>query len=370
MAVIAERLLAAGYEVTLFGKPLPDLARLGRVLNVNLEKCSVAIGDQAMPGPLLWLARVSPRIARFIHGRRAFNFARGYDLLVYITGDIPPACPAERGILFVQFPYNADESIRLDDNGHPLRAADREKLRRIASWDATLCPSGHVGRWIEKRWTVSPEVVYPPAEIQGIVSTEKTNTILTVGRFYATGPIKKHAVMVQAFRDMCDEGLTGWKLIVAGGTHPRKDHQEYFRNIVKMSEGYPIDIRNDLTFSEVGAFYQQASIYWHATGCGEDPCTKPELFEQFGMTIVEAMACGAVPVVINGGGPAEIVQDGVSGHLFDTPAQLKQRTLNLINNLHDLEELRDNAIKRAADFNRNRFETEIDRIISEVSDRN
>lgn len=363
MAVIAERLLLAGYSVTLFGNPLPDITRLGKVLNVSLENCRVAPGDQAMSRALKNLAVFSPRLARFIHGRNAFSFAKGYDLLVYITGDIPPSCPSNRGILFVQFPYNAEESIRLDSTGKPLRPADREKLRRIRSWDSLICPSSFVKGWIEKRWSVSPEVVYPPAEISGLTASEKSNTILTVGRFYATGPIKKHAVMVQAFREMCDTGLKDWKLVIAGGTHPREDHQEYFRGIVRMSEGYPIEVKHDLSFNEVLPLYREASIYWHATGSGENPESRPELFEQFGMTIVEAMACGAVPVVINGGGPAEIVQNGLNGFVWDNPSQLQNSTFELIKHPHKLEDLRNNAILRAAQFDRSRFESDIDRII-------
>ena len=48
--------------------------------------------------------------------------------------------------------------------------------------------------------------------------------------------------------------------------------------------------------------------------------------EHFGITTVEAMAAGCVPVVINKAGQREIVEDGVSGFLWNTWGELKDRT--------------------------------------------
>ena len=60
--------------------------------------------------------------------------------------------------------------------------------------------------------------------------------------------------------------------------------------------------------------FAESSIYWHASGFGEDEQRTPERFEHFGITVVEALAAGAVPIVYGAGGPAEIVQDGVHGY--------------------------------------------------------
>jgi glycosyltransferase involved in cell wall biosynthesis len=75
---------------------------------------------------------------------------------------------------------------------------------------------------------------------------------------------------------------------------------------------------------------QSAKIYWHATGFAEDETTHPERMEHFGITTVEAMAAGCVPVVINKGGHPEIIQHGVNGFLWNTREELKQYTTVLI----------------------------------------
>ena len=53
--------------------------------------------------------------------------------------------------------------------------------------------------------------------------------------------------------------------------------------------------------------YKLAKIYWHASGFGEDLETHPEKAEHFGITTVEAMINGLVPIVIDAGGQKEIV---------------------------------------------------------------
>ena len=69
-----------------------------------------------------------------------------------------------------------------------------------------------------------------------------------------------------------------------------------------------------------------ASVFWSATGYGEDEQRNPWASEHFGMTTVEAMAGGCVPVVIDRAGQKEIVREGVDGYRWSTPEELVART--------------------------------------------
>ena len=91
---------------------------------------------------------------------------------------------------------------------------------------------------------------------------------------------------------------------------------------------------------------------------------QPERFEQFGMTVVEAMAAGAVPLVFGGGGPAEIVRDGVDGFLWRDATELKRRTLELISRPDLLASCRASATVRSSEFSREKFESAIDAVIA------
>ena len=63
-----------------------------------------------------------------------------------------------------------------------------------------------------------------------------------------------------------------------------------------------------------------ASIYWHATGFGTSEQMQPSKQEHFGMSIVEAMSAGAVPIAFDAGGPRETVDPGANGYLWSAPS--------------------------------------------------
>jgi glycosyltransferase involved in cell wall biosynthesis len=74
----------------------------------------------------------------------------------------------------------------------------------------------------------------------------------------------------------------------------------------------------------------EAMVYWHAAGYGEPADSHPERMEHFGISTVEAMAAGCVPVVINRGGQPEIVEHGVSGFVWETLDELIGYTSRLL----------------------------------------
>ena len=76
-----------------------------------------------------------------------------------------------------------------------------------------------------------------------------------------------------------------------------------------------------------------AAIYWHASGYGADATRHPERFEHFGITVVEAMAAGAVPLVYGAGGPAEIVTHGANGCHWHDLGELASLTARLARDL-------------------------------------
>ena len=89
---------------------------------------------------------------------------------------------------------------------------------------------------------------------------------------------------------------------------------------------------------------------------------RPSLSEGFGNSFVEAMAAGAVPIVIGKAGPAEIIQDKKTGFLWQTLDDLEQLSVKLIQDEKLREQISRNAIKKAKDFGLDKFESEILRL--------
>jgi glycosyltransferase involved in cell wall biosynthesis len=77
--------------------------------------------------------------------------------------------------------------------------------------------------------------------------------------------------------------------------------------------------------------------------------------EHFGIAVVEGMAFGCVPLVVDNGGPADIVEDGISGLHYCTQHELAQKTSELLRDKRRLDELRVGALKRAAVFSKEVF---------------
>jgi glycosyltransferase involved in cell wall biosynthesis len=87
--------------------------------------------------------------------------------------------------------------------------------------------------------------------------------------------------------------------------------------------------------------------------------------EHFGISTVEAMGAGAVPIVINAGGQKEIVEDGVQGFLWDSLDDLKKKTLRLIQDPSLLERMSEKSKEKAKKFAGNRFEKQVMEIFNE-----
>ena len=194
----------------------------------------------------------------------------------------------------------------------------------------------------------------------------KRNVILNVGRFFSGSHNKKHGVMIDAFKKLCDGGLKGWELHMVGGVAPGAVHAEYLERVKRKAQGYPVFLHTDAPFDELKRLYEEASIYWHASGHGENENRNPIRFEHFGITTVEAMAAGAVPVVIAKAGQLETVEHGKSGFLWNNLTELQEYTLKVATDAELREALKQRGIVRARDFDNEHFKRRLLQLIEAI----
>ncbi len=172
--------------------------------------------------------------------------------------------------------------------------------------------------------------------------------------------------MIEVFKEMVDNGLAGWELELAGGSTAGQAHEDYLQQLFRAAQGYPIRIRADLAYDDLIKLYGESAIYWHATGYGEDEAAEPVKMEHFGITTVEAMASGCVPIVIARGGQPEIVQDGMSGLLWETKDEFKSQTLRVARDPALLERLSRGALESSRAYDFKHFEARLGELLARV----
>ncbi len=251
-----------------------------------------------------------------------------------------------------------------DETGYAAMLLGRT-LPAARSYDLLLANSRYTEQWINRRWGLRSDVLYPPVELD-LPTGPKQRAILSVGRFFAGSHNKKHLPMIEAFKALCDTGLRGWEFHLVGGCdEAMPEHQAYLDHLRAESEGYAIIFHVNASFDILRTLYATARIFWHATGFGEDEQRDSEAFEHFGITTVEAMAAGCVPVVIGKGGQVEIVEPGRSGLLWTTLAELQSHTRTLIEDTGQWQRMSHAAQERSRGFGMDRFRAEVRAVVEQ-----
>ena len=265
-------------------------------------------------------------------------FTKRYDVFYYLTDGSFFSSQARYNVTHIQVPIP-----------NPIHGAIA-KLK-FAPWKTRIANSEFTQKNVERLWDINVQYVHRvPVQIDSFSPGEKENVILSVGRFFTGLHEKKHHILIQAFRTLYKQGYPNWSLVLAGAVDPGEENQHYVKQLRALSKGLPVTFVPDAPFSTLVSLYAKASLYWHAAGFGENELVHPERFEHFGITTVEAMASGCVPIVVNGGGQREIIKDGVNGENFNSIEELVEKTKALIHNSK-----RRNMMARKARFDSEQF---------------
>ncbi len=238
----------------------------------------------------------------------------------------------------------------------------------LNSYHVICANSEFTRKWIKQYWDRDSQILYPPVEIDAFQPADKRNIILAVGRIFAGSHNKKHLPMIEAFKRMTRAGLLGWEFHIVGSVPPEAVHQDYLKRIRSAAQGFPIQVHTDVPFDQLQALYSAARIYWHASGYGEDEQHDPIKFEHFGITTVEAMAAGAVPVVIGKAGQLEVVEHDRSGLHWQTLDELIGYTQQLIADKSMWQRLSDGARERSRSFGREAFDRRVEELLVELGE--
>jgi glycosyltransferase involved in cell wall biosynthesis len=171
---------------------------------------------------------------------------------------------------------------------HRLRLWD---LRTANGVDVFVANSQFIAQRIWKVYRRKSKVVYPPVYVQDFVlQNNKEDFYVTASRMV---PYKKIDIIVEAFKQMPDQRL----LVIGDGPD--------FVKISKIAQGCKnIKLMGFQPFAVLKDCLQRAKGFVFAAE------------EDFGITPVEAMACGTPVIAFGKGGVLETVKQGETGLFF------------------------------------------------------
>ncbi len=233
---------------------------------------------------------------------------------------------------------------------------ERSRFFHADKYSHIICNSQYTGDWVSRKWGLKPhEILYPPVDMMDFSKdVKKEKTILSVSRFELSGK-KQQLEMLNIFARMLHaypEKTEGWKMVIAGGSVERNPYLERVRKAARSLPAEKIDLKVDISLSELKELYRRAGIFWHLTGLEQ---IDPERAEHFGITTVEAMQNRCASVVYREGGQKEIIEDRVSGLFFNTREELINRTLELMDSASLRKDIGRAAYERGKEFTKKNF---------------
>lgn len=217
---------------------------------------------------------------------------------------------------------------------HKIRIWDIATINRV---DHYIANSYYIARRIKKIYGKEATVIYPPVDIEKFkLCEEKKDFYMTASRMV---PYKKIDLIVEAFNKI------DRKLVVIG-TGPDMDK-------IKQKAGENIEIMGYQSDEIMIKMMQEAKAFVFAAE------------EDFGITPVEAQACGTPVICLGHGGTLETVINMVTGVHFEK--QSIESLLNAIEKFENNYEIFDakNIRKNALRFSKERFERELKMFVDE-----
>jgi len=220
-----------------------------------------------------------------------------------------------------------------------IRIWDRLAADRV---DEFITNSKTAQQRIKKYYRRDSAIIYPSIE------EEKFRIAGEIGDYYLAGcrlvPYKRVDIVVKAFKEMPDK-----KLKVYG------DGLDMDRLIGLAGEAKNIEFLGRVSDEARGELYSRCQAY-----------INPQK-EDFGITIVEAMASGRPVIALRAGGAMETVSEGKHGVFFDT--ETPEEIINAVNKIESLkfnsQEIREHALR----FSKANFKRKMEDYINNSMDK-
>ncbi len=281
------------------------------------------------------------RLRKIVSKRRRFD-------LILNTADV--ANQPASSLPAVQYCYFPEYFSRIESNGlsrlwnkyyWPARVFYHSRVSHI---DRLLAVSDFTREFVKRKWGRDSTVLYPPCPIdlyRGLSERPKENLVVTVGRI---GLEKRMELFLEIARRMPRVNFA----IIGSVAADQKSYSEKLRKAAPRNVSFLV-----VPLRKAKDTLGKAKVYVHCA-----------LNEHFGITIVEAMAAGCIPVVHNSGGPREIVTESV-GYRWNDVGEAVRLVSSLLENDKQRKDLSYAAWSRASQFGPEAFESGLGNVLRE-----
>jgi len=282
------------------------------------------------------------RLRKIVSKRRMFD-------LILNTAEVANQ-PSTR-LPAIQYCYFPEYFSHLESNGHsklwesyywPAKVFYHDRVSRI---DRLLAVSDFTRKFVRDRWGREATTLYPPCPIDlySNLTVQKRDLVVTVGRM---APEKRMELFLEIARRLPDIDFT----IIGSIVTDKGSYYDKLRTAAPANVSFVV-----APLRKVREILGSAKVYVH---CAQN--------EHFGITIVEAMAAGCVPVVNDSGGPREIVPHDV-GFRWKQVDDAVGQVSRLVKDDDVRRELSKSAVSRARQFGPDQFEGGLGKVLREYA---
>ena len=214
-------------------------------------------------------------------------------------------------------------------------------------------------RAIEKLYgsAVKPIVIYPPVDVEkfrtnALHSNERENLILVISRF---SPDKQLENVVDICRILVNDLKLNANMVLVGNIAAGDDR--YLETLRRLTQKHGLNgnlvIEVDASFDRLLELMRKSKVYLH-----------PFAGEPFGISTVEAMSAGLIPVVPDEGGYTEFVPEYYQFHTHQQAADIIGKILIASDN--NMQTERAQLSESVSKFSNERYQAELRKVIESL----
>lgn len=335
--------------------------------SISKENLSLSYFNFGKKMPSFFAHGIRQRLSNIILNKKNFSrikkiasLAEGSDLFINTSFLLIPGA-AKENLAVIHFPLITSSQCgfikRTLKNIFYFGKIQNLENRFALTYDRFLPNSEFTASWLKRYWNIPAEkitVLYPPVNAVRSSASKNKNQILVCSKIARIKCIDK---LVEAYKN--SPVLKEKASLVVAGSVLGVD-----KAFVKKLQAIEPSVRFvfDPSREELENLYAESGIFWHAKGLGSN---NPLDFEHFGMTTVEAMSAGCIPVVINKGGQKEIVTEDC-GLRWDSIEEMVQQTERIVLSEDSFAKMRECSSSRSLLYCKESFKNRFETILSDL----